>query len=796
MRILQIHNRYLHRGGEDLAVDEIASVLGTRHEIRQCLFSSCDWAGKTAPSKPEQGFRMFHNPDSVELVLKNHQEWKPDLWLLHNLYPVASPGVLHLAAKLQVPTIYHLHNFRPFSVNGYCWAGDRLASEGLRKNFLPEVLAGSWQNSRLKTAIFALVLLRLHAKGWLDHVGAWIAISDFMKERFTEAGVPREKIHTIRHSWNLLNAACPPPGDDGSFLYLGRLSTEKGVPVLVETWRLLLDRLGEDCPLLHIAGEGPLQSLVEESASQNPRIKFHGLVSGEGKRQLLQNCRAVIIPSVWWEALGLVTYEAYDFAKPVLAAASGGLKETVFPGKTGFLHYPRDAGELAEHVLTLYKSPAQALQLGSEGRRWLEQNTSNARWLDAFDRVAIALLKKPPVTAQLSKTSPPPPVTAALQHNAPVIGLSLLCENPERLTGLTTVFQELIQNSLKDHPDLHWIIFLGKEHHLEVVSPRIRYVRSFPANNRTLLRLLADHLLVGPTAKKLGCRVLLTVGFVPLLCPVPCAMHVLTLHHLDKKNRSRWFRTLYRGVVLREGLRHAELVITNSQFAAEQIRSEQPRVNSKLLISPEGIDHRLFHPNPAPNEEAALVSEWNLAPGYLLWISNLYPYKQADLLLRAFARLPADLRSAHPLVFVGGDWENQRAACEALAAELQIADHIRFLGWVPDSLVPVLYRHAAAHVLASREETWGRSVTEAMACGCPCVVNDIPVMKEVARNCALVVDFSDTSQTSRALQNLLSDPLLREKLIREGIQRAGELSFERLTRERMHAILSLLHPTN
>lgn len=374
------------------------------------------------------------------------------------------------------------------------------------------------------------------------------------------------------------------------------------------------------------------------------------------------------------------------------------------------------------------------------------------------------------------------------------IALSLLCEHPHRLTGLTSVFREMVGRSLSMYPNVEWIVFTGGDLTLCEDSERVRHVHDFPGNDRLHQRLLADHLLVSPAARKMGARALVTVGFVPLRNALPTAMHLLTLHHLDTSNRTSLLRRTYRKWSAERGLRLADLVITNSEFAATQIASATSSPIRRLVISNEGLDHEVFHPVVAPGEIEEMKAELDLDPGYLLWISNLYPYKQASRLVAAYSRLPAALRSRHPLVFIGGDWDGQRAATAEQAARLGIASDIRFLGWIPERWIAPVYRHARAHVLSSREETWGRTVTEAMACGCPCLVNDIPVMHEVTAGAASILDFADTAAASLALETILTDEPFREKLRAAGLARAASLSFDRLTRERMDAILELTEP--
>jgi hypothetical protein len=125
------------------------------------------------------------------------------------------------------------------------------------------------------------------------------------------------------------------------------------------------------------------------------------------------------------------------------------------------------------------------------------------------------------------------------------------------------------------------------------------------------------------------------------------------------------------------------------------------------------------------------------------------------------------------------------------ARMLGIEQDVLFPGWVDDSMIAPLYRHAAAFCLPSREETFGRSVIEAMACGTPCIVNDIPIMHEVTAGHALIIDYHDPAAVSLALQKLIADDQLINRLRADGIARAQEFTFEKLATERVTAIRQL-----
>lgn len=368
------------------------------------------------------------------------------------------------------------------------------------------------------------------------------------------------------------------------------------------------------------------------------------------------------------------------------------------------------------------------------------------------------------------------------------IALSTLCENPRRKTGLTSLFHELVTHSVAQFDDVEWIVFAGPEQEWTAEHARVRVVREFPANDRMRKRLVADHFLLPRRAKDLGAQAIVTVGFVPLRKTLPTVMHMLSLQHLDRSNNVGVLRKIYRTWMADRGFARADAILTNSEFARSQILAAHPRCAERLSVSHEGLQHERFHPRAEPGEAAALEREFGLRPGFLLWVSNFYPYKQAELLLAAYALLPADVRKGMPLVMIGGGWEGGAESAAGKARALGIADDVRFAGWVDDRWLPALYRQAGIFTLPSREETFGRSVLEAMACGTPCVVNDIEIMHEVTAGHAVVVDFRDAAAVAAALVRLSVADAAVDALRAAGILRAADFSFEKLARERIAVI--------
>jgi glycosyltransferase involved in cell wall biosynthesis len=386
--LLHVFNRYLFRGGEELIADKINVDLTTRHDMTWCQFDSAEWTGQNAPSKLEQARRLFYNRDARQRFESALDTSGAGAAVFHNIHPVGSPALYHAALQRGLPVVQFLHNFRPFSIGGTLQAKGRLTPDALYGSYWKEVCAGAWQDSVVKSALFAVMLKALHRSGWLKSVKAWIAVSDFMRQKLVATGaLPAARVHTLRHAWNSLPQ--PPVIEDaGYYLFIGRLAETKGVIPLLDAWDELHRQLGKNTPLLHIAGEGPLNTVVQQRLRTNPYIGQLGHIGGEIKREALRRCRAVIVPSTWWEPLGLVVYEAYDYSKPVLAARSGGLSEIVLHGVNGLQHEPGDVSAIVRDVLAMEATPAtERLVLGSAGRQWLLRETNTQAWLERFEEI-------------------------------------------------------------------------------------------------------------------------------------------------------------------------------------------------------------------------------------------------------------------------------------------------------------------------------------------------------------------------------------------------------------------------
>jgi rhamnosyl/mannosyltransferase len=243
---------------------------------------------------------------------------------------------------------------------------------------------------------------------------------------------------------------------------------------------------------------------------------------------------------------------------------------------------------------------------------------------------------------------------------------------------------------------------------------------------------------------------------------------LIITHHSDVVRQKGWLR-LYRPL-LREVLRQADRVIATSPRYIETSPWLRP-VQDKCVVVPLGVDPRRFSPASTPFE----------GPPTLLFVGRLRYYKGLGTLLRA---LP-DLAEINLKVAGSGP---MRDGWEALAAELDVAQRVDFMGRVDDAHLPALYHQAHAFILPSnaRAEAFGMVLLEAMASGLPCITTELGTGTSwIVQHgiTGLVVPPQQPLALGEAIQRLLSDPALRTQMGRAGRARV-EAEF---TQERMIA---------
>ncbi len=361
MNVLVVYNQYQQPGGEDIAVASESELLRRHGHVvveyrrdnndiksygllkKASLYFTATWA--------KRSFR------EIKELCKNH---KPDVAHFHNTTPLISPSAYYACKEEGVPVVQTLHNYRLLCPGTLLMRNGVACEECILRDFQPALKHKCYRNSYFATLALVRMLRKHRSLGTYDKVvDRYIALSEFSRKKFVEGGLPEDKV-SVKPNFVL---DPPEPRFEGEYaVYVGRLSGEKGIYVLLEAWKK-----ESQIPLV-VVGSSDLAKKLPSTAP--PSARFAGEVPHEKAIQIILGAKFLVLPSLCFEGFPLALVEAFACGKPVVASRLGALEEIVKDGETGLLFEPGDANDLAAKVNKLTEDPALVVQMGRNA--WLE----------------------------------------------------------------------------------------------------------------------------------------------------------------------------------------------------------------------------------------------------------------------------------------------------------------------------------------------------------------------------------------------------------------------------------------
>ncbi|WP_314946303.1 glycosyltransferase family 4 protein [Bradyrhizobium cosmicum] len=318
-----------------------------------------------APSRRDKlksALSLIHSPEAVSKITDLIRNERPNILHCHNIYHQLTPSIISAAARLGVPVVLTLHDYKPVCPVYTQLSNGQVCTRCADGGF-EALLARRCANGSLGRSALLWAEARYHAlAGSYHRVGKFIAPSKFMYE----AVVRRFGAEKVVHIPNGIDASriVVSTDDEGYVLYSGRLSPEKGVETLLlahaadqGTWRLV------------IAGTGPL---LEELQRKYPMAEFKGHLTGIDLERTIKRAALIAVPSGWHENSPLSILEAMAHGKPIVASRIGGIPELVRDGSTGLLFEPGDVSQLSETIRKLLTDRHRREALGRNARRIVE----------------------------------------------------------------------------------------------------------------------------------------------------------------------------------------------------------------------------------------------------------------------------------------------------------------------------------------------------------------------------------------------------------------------------------------
>lgn len=369
MRVLIVHNRYLHRGGEDAVFEVEIDLLrqnGISVETYEENNERVDELGALRTA-----FRSIYSLETYRAIRAFLREKEIDIVHVHNFFPLVSPSIYYAAHAEQVGIVQTLHNYRLMCPVGTFNRDGGVCEDCLNRFFpWPGVMHKCYRDNRTATfAVGAMTTVNKMLGTWRKKVDAYIVLTEFMRQKFIEGGLPASKLYVKP---NFLDPDPLPGTGGGNFaLFAGRLSKEKGIATLLRAW----ERIGNRMPL-KIAGTGPLEPMVMEAAARIPSIEHVGMLTPAEVMDKMGQADVFILPTEFYEGHPRAAVEAFARRVPVVASRIGAMQEMVEDGKTGFLFTPGDADDLVDTVNRALSDADRLANVGLRARKQFEAKYS------------------------------------------------------------------------------------------------------------------------------------------------------------------------------------------------------------------------------------------------------------------------------------------------------------------------------------------------------------------------------------------------------------------------------------
>jgi glycosyltransferase involved in cell wall biosynthesis len=365
MKIVMVHNTYREAGGEDVVFAHEQRLLERAgHTVIPYVRSNKELENASALDRIAIAPRMVWSSNTrneFSAILDTHC---PDIVHVHNTFMVISPSIYSASSERGIPVVQTLHNFRLLCPGANFYRDGIVCEECLDHSLLRSVRHGCYRNSRRATAAVALMLAFHRALDtWARSVTRFIALTEFAKNKFIAGGFPPEKL-VVKP-----NFTDPDPRERAAAgdyaVFVGRLSEDKGLSVLLHAWKNLAMQLP-----LYIVGNGPERAALERQARdlQLTGITFRGTLPHAEVIQAIKGARFLIVPSTWYEGFPMCIVESFACGTPVLCSRLGSMAEIVDDHSTGRHFSPGDDQDLAAKVHWAWHHPAELATMGQAAR--------------------------------------------------------------------------------------------------------------------------------------------------------------------------------------------------------------------------------------------------------------------------------------------------------------------------------------------------------------------------------------------------------------------------------------------
>lgn len=362
LRILIAHNGYQLQGGEDSVVANESRLLKENgHNVS--LYMVSNEVISSVKEKITTFVNVPYSPKARHDFDNRIASFKPDLIHVHNFFPLLTPSIYDACIDADIPIVQTLHNYRTICPGALLMRDGVVCEKCVKGSFLWAVWHRCYRNSIFGSiAVARMASFHRKLNTWGEKVDLFIALTEFSRQRFISGGFPEERV-VVKPNFVNYSSVKSVPLKKGA-LFVGRLSSEKGILTLIHAWKNI------DYPL-RIVGEGPLLTESIDLATTN--VEFLGQLSSELVKEEMEAAAFLVLPTLCFENFPMTIGEAYACSLPVIVSRLGVMLEIVEDGVTGLHFQAGNANDLALKVRWAIAHYEQLVEMGENARTIYEE---------------------------------------------------------------------------------------------------------------------------------------------------------------------------------------------------------------------------------------------------------------------------------------------------------------------------------------------------------------------------------------------------------------------------------------
>jgi glycosyltransferase involved in cell wall biosynthesis len=264
-------------------------------------------------------------------------------------------------------------------------------------------------------------------------------------------------------------------------------------------------------------------------------------------------------------------------------------------------------------------------------------------------------------------------------------------------------------------------------------------------------------------------------------CPYVVTVHDLLAYLAWANNGSHW-RQMMTGYFSRRAMRKAACILAVSNFTKTEIARYFNVSGDRIEVVYNAIDERFRLGHATDADRQFIAERYQVTYPFLLYAGNIRPHKNIPRMIEAFSALKTELakegRFPDLKLIIIGDELSKHPDLRRTVVRGGVQNDVRFMGFVPIEVLRIFYDLAKVFVFPSLYEGFGLPPLEAMAHGTPVLTSNTSSIPEVVGNAAVIVNPENVFEIMRALERVLLDQPLREKMRLRGYEQVKKFSWK------------------